>query len=64
MVRDLNFDIEIIPCPIVREKDNLALSSRNQYLDESDRIDALNISKALFEAKKLVIRQITVFIIN
>lgn len=52
MVRDLNFDIEIIPCPIVRESDNLALSSRNQYLTKKDRIDALNISKALFEAKK------------
>ena len=54
MVRDLNFDIEIIPCPIVREEDNLALSSRNQYLSQQDRKDALNISKSLFEAKKLV----------
>ena len=54
MVRDLNFDIEIIPCPIVREGDNLALSSRNQYLSEKDRNDALNISKALFNAKKMV----------
>lgn len=54
MVRDLNFDIEIIPCPIVREVDNLALSSRNQYLSENDRKDALNISKALFNAKKMV----------
>ena len=53
MVRDLNFDIEIIPCPIVREKDNLAMSSRNKYLTQKDRLDALNISKALFEAKKL-----------
>lgn len=53
MVRDLNFDIEIIPCPIVREADNLALSSRNQYLSKQDRSDALNISKALFNAKKM-----------
>ena len=54
MVKDLNFDIEIIPCPIVRESDNLALSSRNKYLTENERKIALNISKALFEAKKLV----------
>lgn len=54
MVQDLNFDIEIIPCPIVREIDNLALSSRNQYLSENDRKDALTISKALFNAKKMV----------
>ena len=53
MVKDLNFDIEIIPCPIVREEDNLALSSRNKYLTSSERKIALNISKSLFEAKKL-----------
>ena len=53
MVRDLNFDIEIIPCPIVREDDNLALSSRNKYLTENERKIALNISKSLFEAKRL-----------
>lgn len=53
MVKDLNFDIEIIPCPIVREEDNLALSSRNKYLVEEERILALNISKSLFEAKKM-----------
>ena len=59
MVRDLNFDIEIIPCPIVREADNLALSSRNQYLTETDRKIALSISKSLFEAKKAVKEGIT-----
>ena len=53
MVADLNFDIEIIPCPIVREEDNLALSSRNKYLTENERKIALSISKSLFEAKKL-----------
>lgn len=53
MVRDLNFDIEIIPCPIVREDDNLALSSRNQYLTQNDRKQALKISKALFNALEL-----------
>ena len=53
MVKDLNFDIEIIPCPIVREDDNLALSSRNRYLSQDERKIALNISKSLFEAKKM-----------
>ena len=58
MVRDLNFDIEIVPCPIVREFDNLALSSRNQYLTQNDRKFALNISKALFNIKKLFLQGI------
>ena len=53
MVEDLNFDIEIISCPIVREQDNLALSSRNKYLSDNERKMALSISKSLFEAKKL-----------
>ena len=53
MVHDLNFDLEIIPCPIVREADNLALSSRNKYLTHNERNLALSISKSLFEAKKL-----------
>lgn len=54
MVRDLNFDIEIVGCPIVREIDNLAMSSRNIYLDSKARNNALNISKALFKSKELV----------
>ncbi len=53
MVEDLNFDIEIIPCPIVREEDGLALSSRNQYLSKDDRTLALNIQKALKTASGL-----------
>lgn len=53
MVRDLNFNVEIVPCPIVRESDGLALSSRNQYLTEQERKDALGISKAVFSAQKL-----------
>lgn len=53
MVRDLNFDIEIIGCPIVREADNLALSSRNTYLDDDARKTALDISNALIKAKEL-----------
>ncbi len=53
MVKDLNFDIDIIPCPIVREDDGLALSSRNKYLTEKERKIALSISKALLNTKKL-----------
>lgn len=53
MVEELNFDIEIVPCPIVREEDGLAISSRNSYLTESDRKIAVNISKALKKAKEL-----------
>lgn len=51
MVKDLNLDVDIRPCPIVREKDGLALSSRNALLTEGERKIALNISKYLFESK-------------
>lgn len=47
MVKDLNFDVKIVGCPIVREKDNLAKSSRNFYLNEEERQAALVLSKAL-----------------
>ena len=47
MVRDLNFDIEIIGCPIIREDDGLAKSSRNTYLNEEERKAALALSKAI-----------------
>lgn len=54
MVRDLNFDIEIVGCPIVREADGLAKSSRNTYLNEAERKAALILHKALTEGEKLV----------
>ena len=41
MVKDLNFDIEIVGCPIVREEDGLAKSSRNTYLNDKERQAAL-----------------------
>ena len=53
MVKDLNFDIEIVPCPIIRESDGLALSSRNSYLDENTRKEALKLSRALNYSKEL-----------
>ena len=48
MVRQYPFDLEIVGCPIVREADGLALSSRNARLDEKQRVQALQISKTLF----------------
>ena len=53
MVRDLNMDIEIVGCPIVREEDGLAKSSRNTYLNEEERKAALILSKAVFLGKKM-----------
>jgi pantoate--beta-alanine ligase len=47
MVRDLNFDLELVVCPTVREPDGLALSSRNRYLSAQDRALALVLSRAL-----------------
>jgi pantoate--beta-alanine ligase len=47
MVRDLNFDLELVVCPTVREPDGLALSSRNRYLSASQRRQALVLSRAL-----------------
>lgn len=53
MVKDLNFDVKIIPCNIVREDDGLAMSSRNRYLSESERKDALVLSQSLKKAVAL-----------
>ncbi|MGW8380940.1 pantoate--beta-alanine ligase [Streptomyces sp. ODS28] len=51
MVRDLNFPVEIVAVPTVRERDGLALSSRNRYLSEAERTTALALSRALFAAR-------------
>lgn len=54
MVRDLNFDITIVPCPIVREPDGLAMSSRNAYLSPAERQAALALHRALRHAEQMV----------
>ena len=53
MVKDLNMNVQVIGCPIVREPDGLAMSSRNKYLSPEERKAALSLSKALFKAKEL-----------
>ena len=52
LVRDLNFRIEIVACPIVREPDGLAMSSRNAYLSSDDRRRALVLSRSLQEVER------------
>lgn len=53
MVADLNFPLEVVVCPIVREADGLAMSSRNKYLDEAERKAATILFRALSAAKDL-----------
>ncbi|MBQ2451321.1 MAG: pantoate--beta-alanine ligase [Lachnospiraceae bacterium] len=54
MVRDLNFDIRIVACPIIREEDGLAKSSRNTYLNAEERAAAVVLSRALNKGKALI----------
>lgn len=53
MVRDLNFPLEMVVCPTVREPDGLAMSSRNRYLSNEERVQALALSRTLQTAKTL-----------
>lgn len=55
MVKDLNFDIEIVGCPIIRENDGLAKSSRNTYLSDAERKAALCLSRSLKIGKDMII---------
>lgn len=54
-VRDLNFNIQIVPCPIVREEDGLAKSSRNTYLNDEERQAALILSQSLKKGHQAII---------
>jgi len=54
MVRDLNIDVEVVGCPIIREKDGLAKSSRNTYLSEREREAAVVLNQALKKGKDLI----------
>nr|ACH68642.1 pantoate-beta-alanine ligase [Kosmotoga olearia TBF 19.5.1] len=54
MARDLNFPVELVEMPIVREKDGLAMSSRNVYLSPEERQEALLIHQALLAGRKLI----------
>ncbi|MFY9935751.1 MAG: pantoate--beta-alanine ligase [Silvibacterium sp.] len=56
MVRDLDFGLELVVCPTVREADGLALSSRNRYLSPEERMQALVLSKALRRVEERVAR--------
>ena len=59
MVKDLNMNLTIVPCPIVREDDGLALSSRNTYLSQEERKKALTLSKALKQLEQTYKQGIT-----
>lgn len=54
MVRDMSYGIEIVGCPIIREEDGLAKSSRNTYLNEEERKAALVLSQSVFLGQKMI----------
>ncbi len=56
LVTDLNLPVQVVGCPLVREADGLALSSRNVYLTPEERQTALKLSRALFQARDLAAR--------
>lgn len=55
MVRDLNFDLEIITAPIIREADGLAMSSRNKYLSDVQRKEAVVLHRSLLDAEEMIV---------
>lgn len=59
MVEDLNVPVEVRVCPIIREADGLAMSSRNAYLDADERQRAVSLSKSLCHAQELIAGDVT-----
>lgn len=59
MAKDLNIDIKVIGCPIVREKDGLAMSSRNAYLNPQEREAATCLSKAIALGKSMIEKELS-----
>ncbi len=55
MVRDLNFGVELVGCPIVRDTDGLALSSRNRYLSPAERVQALALHRCLLRIEERIV---------
>jgi len=55
LITDLNYPIHIISCPIIREKNGIAMSSRNKYLNNAERVIAATIQQSLQEGKNLII---------
>jgi len=74
MVEDLNMDVDIIPMPIVRERDGLAMSSRNVYLSDEERVSALSLNRSFLlvddllkkgiRNSKILIDEVTKFILS
>jgi len=70
MVRDLNYPIEIVVCPIIRETDGLAMSSRNSYLNEKERQAALclshglNLARNAYKNEKLEAEELKKIVVN
>ncbi len=57
MVKELNFNIEVIVCPVFREKDGLAMSSRNSYLNNKERKAAAVLYRSLKDAEELILKK-------
>ena len=54
MITDLNYDTKIVRCPIIRDEDGLAMSSRNKYLHDAERLNAVSLYQSLLLANQLV----------